>query len=67
MDIVRRKLLFVTIGAYMVKKCQLGRLVCGSQSDAILLMFMEIFVSAFFCGPHCKVLGRQQLCHRFID
>ena len=59
--------MFVTIGNYRVKKCQLGRLVCGSQSDGILLMFMEIFVSVFFCGPQCKVLGRQQLCHRFID
>ena len=67
MDIVRRILMFVTIGTYRVKKCQRGRVVCGSQSDGILLMFMEIFVSAFFCGPQCKVLGRQQLCHRFID
>ena len=54
MDIVRRILMFVTIGTYRVKKCQRERLVCGSQSDGILLMFMEIFVSAFFVGHNVR-------------
>ena len=48
-----------------LKKCQRGRLVSGFWPVGILVMFTEIFVSAFFCGPQCKVLGRQQLCDRF--
>lgn len=65
MDIVRRILMFATIRTYRVKKCQRGRLVCGSQSDGILLMFMEIFVSALLSGPVTYIFLRKEMyCFR---
>ena len=42
------------------KKCLRGRLVCCLRPVGILVMFMEIFVSAFFVGHnvrHWAIIG----------